>query len=239
MKKILIYILFSGVFCAAAQNIEQAFVNLPDQYIPLLSKERRMQLLFHYIALTSEDSEIDNGRPLLTSLLRTDSIENNFKGISKMQILDSENNYLKIALTEKSTFEMKIWELNDTTEIIGFSHTVCAPVCDSQVAFFNKNFRRLDTDANQMFPDIAIQDFLNREKIAADGEKLENMVIKHDALFATIVFQQQSDTILLKSNVKEFLTAEIYAGIEPYLTGNTIELTWENGIFKKGGATWK
>jgi len=221
MKKILIYILFSGVFCTAAQNIEQAFINLPERYLPLLSQEKRTELLFNQ------------------HLEKSDSVTNNFKGTSKMQIFDRENDYLKIALTEKSTFEMKIWTLNDTTRIIGFSHTVCAPVCDSQVAFFDKNFKRADTDKNLMFPDIAIQDFLNGEKIAADGEILENMVKKHDALFATITFQAHSDTILLKSNAKEFLPAEIYADVEPYLTGNTIELTWENGIFKKGGATWK
>ena len=222
MKKILIYIILSAsVFCVSAQNIEQVFINFPDLYIPLLSKEKRAELLFNH------------------NVAKTDTIVNNFKGTSKLLILDTENNFLKLELTEKSKFEMKIWTLNDTVRFVGFSHTVCAPVCDSRVAFFNMNFKRLDTDKNQMFPDIAIQDFLNKEKIAADGKNLENMVKKHDALFATITFQPNSDNILLKSHAKEFLSAEVYADIEPYLIGNFIELIFENGIFKKGVATWK
>ncbi|MDR0874480.1 MAG: DUF3256 family protein [Prevotellaceae bacterium] len=219
MKKIIFILLIIAALPISAQNIEQAFINLPEQYLPLLSKEKRSVLLFNH------------------SIGGADSIENDLKGISRLAVLDS--NYLKVNLTEKSTFEMKIWHLNDTAEIIGFSHTVCAPVCDSQVAFFDKNFRRLDTDGNQMFPDIAVQDFLNVVKIADEGERVENVVKKHDALFATISFSPKDNDIVLKSNAKEFLPKEIYADLEKYLIGDSIELTFENGIFREGAAQWR
>jgi hypothetical protein len=217
MKKIFFILLIICALPISAQNIEQVFINLPEQYLQVLSKEKRSALLFYH------------------SIGRADSIENNLKGISRLAVLDTD--YLKVNLTEKSVFELKIWRLSDTTEIIGFSHTVCAPVCDSQVAFFDKNFRRLDTDGNQMFPDIAVQDFLNAATAA--GETVENIVRKHDALFATISFSPKSSSIVLKSNAKDFLPKEIYADLEQYLIGDSIELMFENGIFEKGAAQWK
>lgn len=220
MKKLLpiIFLLF-GISGLYGQAIEWAFVNLPEQYLPLFTNEKRAELIFRH------------------NVSGMDTISNNFNGISRLREIDIVHEYLKIDLTEKSTFELKILPTNDLTPVIVFSHTVCAPVCDSHLAFFNSEFRRLNTDMNLIFPEIAISDFLDATKIHAAGETLENIVRKYDVLLAS-VFLQKDNTILVQSNTKELLPSEIYEEILPYIIGDKILLTWEDGVFTKGKATW-
>jgi len=221
MTKLLstIFLLASVCIGLHAQAIEWAFVNLPEQYFPLLTKERRAELIFQH------------------NMSGADSILNNFGGISRLREIDIANEYLKIDLTKKSTFELKALSTNDSNLVFVFSHTVCAPVCDSHLAFFDSEFRRLDTDVNPIFPDITVSDFLDTDKIRAAGETLENIVKKYDILFASICLQKDN-TILIQSNTKEFLPTEIYEEILPYIIGDKILLTWNNGIFTKGQAKW-
>lgn len=221
IKTLLITVLLFGLFGLRAQTIEEAFVNLPNQYFPLLDKDARAELMARY------------------NVSNTDSIVNNFGGVSKISVMDKENEYLKLNLTEKSSFEVKMWTINDSTKVIGFSHTVCAPVCDSHIAFFNTQYKRLDTGIQpDIFPEIGISDFLNKEKIVADGKTTEEIIEKYDILFGTISFMQNEDNVLLKSNTKEYLPSEIYTEIEPYLSGDKIEYKWVNGKFEKGEVSW-
>lgn len=221
MTKLLstIFLLAGVCFGLHAQTVEWAFVNLPEQYFPLLTQERKAELIFQH------------------NMSDADSILNNFGGISRLHEMDIANEYLKIDLTEKSTFELKALPTNDSSPVFVFSHTVCAPVCDSHLAFFDSEFRRLDTDTNPIFPDITVSDFLNTDKIRAKGETVENIARKYDVLFATISLQKDN-TILVQSNINQFLPPEIYEEILPYIIGDKILLTWNNKIFTKGQAKW-
>jgi len=220
MKKLFSIVFLLVSICGLhAQTVEWAFVNLPDRYLPLLTTERRTELLFKY------------------KMFGINTVTNNFNGTSRLRELDIEHEHLKIDLTKQSTFELKVLPASGLTNVIVLSHTVCAPVCDSHIAFFDSEFRRLDTDTNPIFPDIAVSDFLDVNKIRAAGKTLENIVRRYDILFASVILQKDNN-ILVKSNTKEFLPPEIYADIEPFLLGDRILLTWNDGIFKKGKATW-
>ncbi len=220
MKKFsFIILLFINIYSLLSQEIGQAFINIPDKYIPALTKEKRSELIYRH------------------NILNIDTISNNFKGVSKLETLDRNNQYIKVDPSEKSTFELKIWIKEDSSKVIGISHTVCGPICDSHVAFFNSNYERLDFEEITIFPNVTILDFFDMEKIKSSGEKIEDLVKKYDILFASIYFQPDNN-ILVTSNSKEYLPSDIYAEIEPYLLGNKVLLTWSNGIFKKGAVTW-
>lgn len=222
MKKIVfnLFLLFNTFFLFS-QSIEQAFINIPEQYFPQLSKNKRTELLFRF------------------HVLKLDTITNNFKGISTILDVDNKNYYLKMKPTETSFFEEKIWVKKDSTKIIGFNHIVCGPICDSHVAFFNQNYERIDEKENDLFPEITIADFIDKEKIKKDELELKNIINKHDIFFTSIYFPKTGNDIFLETNIDEYLPEEIYKELKPYLLGNKMELEWEDGLFKKGEIKWK
>jgi hypothetical protein len=222
MKKLLF--VFFLLFCLQtinAQKIESVFINIPENYMPLLSKEKRSDLLARY------------------NLAEIDTITNNFGGKSKLLVLDKENNFLKLSLTNKSFFELKIWTKSDSTQMFGFVHTVCGPVCDSNLGFFSLDFQRLDLKEGDIFPNFAVKDFFDAEKIKSEGLNIEDLVTKYDMLFATIEIMPEENDIFLISNSKEFLPKEIYSEIKPYLLGDKVRFIWKNGFFEKGEIVWK
>lgn len=221
MKNILLIILLlTNTFGLLSQNIEQAFVNIPDQYFPQLTKEKRSDLIYRH------------------NVLKTDTITNNFKGISTLKEIDYQHQFLRLATTDISTFEEKIWIKKDSSKIIGFNHNVCGPVCDSHVAFFNTNFQRIDVGKNHIFPEVNIADFLNKDKILADGKTVKQIISLYDIFFTTIIFQKTENNIILESNVEKYLSPQTYNDLKPYLLGNKMELVWNDGVFKKGNISW-
>ena len=126
MKRLLSFILCLVISSTLfAQVVRQAFVNMPDSILSILTKVNR------------EDC-ID----FLDSHMKA-VIKNRFDQKSEMTTLS--NDFLRMQLSTNSSFEMKILPTTDTTHVICTIQTVCSKVCDSHIKFYTINWQPLDS----------------------------------------------------------------------------------------------
>jgi hypothetical protein len=218
MKKSLIALLFFIFsFVIYANAIDRIFVKMPDEYYMFQGKESRAGLLKAYI---NKD---------------TLGVKNRFGGKSYMLALDIPNDFLRVRNTQISTLEMKLWHTQTGKEIVGVNITTCIPMCDSNVGFFGENWQYLK---DAVLPRIGIIDFLNVERIHAEGKKLEDIVAAFDLVYFQYVFPQEGTDIVVKLIVDKSLDADNKSPLLSYLKGKELTLVWKNDVFEKGVMSW-
>ncbi|MFA5045740.1 MAG: DUF3256 family protein [Paludibacter sp.] len=102
-----------------AQSVEKYYVNIPDALNPTLSKQNRLELLEYHKAGQG------------------DSIDNRLGNKAYLEKLDSVHHLIVVKNTANSTFEMKLLTLDDGNRVIGIIRTVCGPICQSMVEFYD------------------------------------------------------------------------------------------------------
>ena len=108
-----------------AQGFERLYVNMPDELNPVLSKQNRLELLEYFKAH------------------QVDSIKNRFKNKVILVKFDSIQQHLIVRNTNSSTFEMKVIQRPNNLPIIGIIRTVCGPVCQSRIEFYDTAWHEL------------------------------------------------------------------------------------------------
>jgi hypothetical protein len=206
MKKnlLLFFLLLSGV-AMHAQEAKTLFVNMPDSLSPLLTAVNRADCI-----------------DFLESKMKA-QVKNKFGGASEMTDLTPD--YIRLKVSEKSEWQMKLLATGDTTKIICAVSTACGPACDSKVRFFTTDWKELpvanflvtpSVDAFFVSPTDTLQiDEYNRVRSQADMLLLKADLSKVDATltfsFATIDYLGKDDADKLR----------------PYLQ-SPIVYTWQN-----------
>ncbi|MDR1680139.1 MAG: DUF3256 family protein [Prevotellaceae bacterium] len=215
---------FAGIFALclssaveAQSPIEKMFVSMPDAYYLSLSSEMRNKMLSAYIS----DS--------------TSTMKNRFRGESSIQLLDREQQLVVVKNSAQGTVEIKALQRNDSIVQIAVIFTACAPACDSHIGFFGSNWQIL---AHTLMPSPAITDFLNTEKILADGKQVNDIVERFDIIFLQATFAGQGNNIEVTLNSKKFLEKEQYEALKPYLKGSKLLYEWRNNAFEKSSCYW-
>ncbi len=121
-------LIFIGLTIASlsAQNIDYWYVSMPDNLNPTLSKQNRHELVEYYKANPGDDS-----------------IANKFNHQAYLQKYDSINQLIVVKNTPVSTFEMKMFSMDDKTPVIGMISTVCASVCQSSIDFYDTAWNKI------------------------------------------------------------------------------------------------
>lgn len=211
----LLFLVFS--FASYANTIDRAFVSMPDEYYMFQSRESRAGLLKAYI---NKD---------------TVGVKNRFGGKSYMLALDIPNDFLRVRNTHISTLEMKLWHTQAGKEIVGVNITTCIPMCDSNVGFFGENWQYVK---DAVLPRIGIIDFLDVERIHAEGKKLEDVLAAFDLVYFQYVFLQEGTDIVVKLIVDKSMDADNKSPLLSYLKGKELTLIWKNHVFEKGVISW-
>lgn len=123
MKRIISLLLTIYCTFVYAQEAKTLFTDSPDSITPLLTEVNRADCI-----------------DFLESNMKA-QVKNKFGSISEMTELSSD--YLRIQMTANSTWEMKVLSLNDEEKVICVISTVCAPVCDSNIKFYNLSWTEL------------------------------------------------------------------------------------------------
>ena len=169
-----------------AQTVDKFYVNMPDGLNPILSKQNRMEMLEYHKAKS------------------VDSIANRFGNMAHLISLDTLNNHLVVKNTENSTFEMKVIGTKDSVKIIGVIRTVCGPICQSSIAFYDTAWNQIP----QQFEMPKAVDWLDAEKISmatVDKAWISNALAVN---FISLSFNAVEQKIIAKNNSLDFL-AEI------------------------------
>lgn len=212
MKKVIkIYIVLLCFTCsmtAQAQTIDKYLVDMPSYLMPALSSSLRLELMEYY------KSE------------QRDSIKNLFGYKAKLLALDTINNYVSIQSTSGSRFEMKTFQLQDSSVVIGIINTVCAPVCSSYIHFFDKNWKA----ANLNFPKLSNENWLLTPEKITDGTKVEKLM---KTTFVELSFNPANNSITARNNSIDLLSVEDQITVRPFVKK-------ENILFKfNSDGSWK
>jgi len=193
----------------AAQNIGNYYVNMPDRLNPTLSKQNRLELLEYYKAG------------------QTDSITNRYGNHVRLLSVDTLNQMLVVKNTPISTFEMKVFKLNNESLAIGIIRTACGTICQSSIEFY-------DTAWNQVplkFTMPKAIDWVNKDSLAAknvDRQWVENVL---ENSFISLSFVADAKQIKVKNNSQEFMSAADRKIISPILKEKTLFYELEGQIW--------
>lgn len=202
--------LLLGSQCIMSQTIEKWYINMPDVLNPTLTKQNRLELLEYHKAKQS------------------DSITNRFGHQSYLLSLDTLNRRIVVKNTPESTFEMKILTLEDNTPAIGIIRTVCAPVCQSSVEFYDTAWNVIPV----RFTMPKALEWLDVKSIPVD--KIDLVWAKNlmGIGFISLGFSEKDQLLSAKNNTLDFLSDEDRKVIKPYVSDKAI-------LFELKGRTWQ
>lgn len=190
--------------------VEKAFLSMPNEYYLLLTKEKRTLLLSEY----KLDSAV--------------AVKNLFGGYTQMKCVDSVANFISVRDTRQSQLDFKVVQKNDSTFYMVLVFTACAPVCDSYMNFFDSKWNLL---RKSLLEPITISNFLDIEKIKADGLTEAIVTERFGAAFIKMEFEKGTDTLLVSLQSEKFMDKENYLRLKKYLIKDTLVYTWNKDAF--------
>ncbi len=218
LRTLLIVIVISRSFSIVAENdsIEQkkelnayeAFLNLPDDLLPIIDKSARFEMLEYYLV---------------------DSIYNSTNQLNGQSHIDTlSNDYIHIAISKASDLSLKILSGKKNEKIIAAIYTYYGPAADSKLYFLDESFNKIETKKYFKAPKIKEFFYIPKGSITK-MEELEEMIS-----FPTIkyTFIPGSNDIKLELTVGEHINQDDYNIMRLFLLpGLTYE--WQNGKYKK------
>ena len=209
MKRLyLIYILCLCCWLGGrAQELRSLFVAMPDSVLPLLTKTNRMDCI-----------------DFLDSNMKAE-VKNRFNNTSELKVLTKD--YLELQLTSQSSVEMKLLPMNDSVKVVCMVHTVCGPVCDSEITFYDTQWKQLPSKNFITLPEVDRFYYLNtNEESYATVRKAADMYLMKANL------SSEASTLTFIYTTPEYLSKEDREKLELYLRKEPIVYQWGEGRFQ-------
>ena len=211
MKKyitaVILLFVISGSFNAFSQRLaKELFVSMPDSILPTLTSVNRADCI-----------------DFLESNMKA-RVENRFGKTSEM--LELANDYIKLSMSPNSTWQMKLLTVNDSTQIIGAISTVCAPVCDSDIKFYDTQWNLLKS--KEYLPKTpVIKDFINLSDDASITLDIQNSLLAVDVLLLDAEFNKDNNNLIFNFTTPKYLEKEKAEKLNSVLSPSII-YSWNN-----------
>jgi hypothetical protein len=190
-----------------AQELRSLFVAMPDSVLPLLTKTNRMDCI-----------------DFLDSNMKAE-VKNRFNNTSELKVLTKD--YLELQLTSQSSVEMKLLPMNDSVKVVCMVHTVCGPVCDSEITFYDTQWKQLPSKNFITLPEVDRFYYLNtNEESYATVRKAADMYLMKANL------SSEASTLTFIYTTPEYLSKEDREKLELYLRKEPIVYQWVEGRFQ-------
>jgi len=207
MKRLFIFIAIIFPLLANAQDAKTVFLSMPDSITPLLTSVNKADFV-----------------DFLESNMKA-QVTNKFMGNSEMTHLTPD--YIRIQMSEKSTWEMKLLAVNDSIKVIGIINTACAPVCDSDLQFYSSGWQLLK-----------VADFIELPKMdnffqTPDSTQLYEYSLsrkKAEIFLTKAEYQPEGYNISFTFTTPEYMAKEDAEKIKPFIHSPLI-YKWTNGKF--------
>lgn len=211
MKRLNLF--FAFMLCtafASAQTVREAFLSMPDDVLPLLSKNNRADF-------------IDFAESGMQAVVKD-------KMQYSAEMTEKKDNYIRLRTSDVSDFQIKILPLTDSVNVICTVTTVEVPVKSSHIDFYTADWQK--ADASEFFPELSISDFLVR----TDESFLRDSVM-HSALadinLYGIDLVPDADVAEVTVTTEGYATKEEAARIKSWISAIPVRLCWKNGKFIK------
>lgn len=214
MKKTLFII--GMLMCAVslhAQDMKTLFVAMPDSVVPLLTKVNREDFI-----------------DFLASNMKAE-VKNRFGKPSELKKLSDD--YLLLQTTERSAMEMKLLPVNDSVKVICVVNTVCAPVCDSEIRFYNAQWQEL---AQRDFIQLPSADAFYLPVDTLIDKAFPAMRKKADMELVKAALAEDKPVITFYYTTPEYLAKGEREKLAPYIKKEPMVYEWKDGKFRSAGA---
>ena len=203
MKKIIIVVVVCTLYVPVqSQFMRTVFGNLPESVDLFIDSLKRQDLMDLY----------ESGHKT--------GVMNAFN--ENCKLLDFSSTYLKLECGVMQ-LELALLPLINDSKIICCIKTICAPACDSQLAFFTSNWKPLD--ANDIIIPVAAGWFFKNETIPAIDDFPD-----FDLMQYTFIPDRQE--LVQTYNSPEYLSKEAKEKIEPLLKKASKVYKWKKNGFK-------
>lgn len=210
MKKLMIISLcltLMGVTPMMGQTAKDCFKAMPDSLMPLLTQVNRADFI-----------------DFLESDMRAE-VTNRFNRKSEMTRLTKD--YIRIQMTERSSWQMKVLPLNDSVRVVCAVATVQGPVADSDILFYTTDWKPLPAD--DFFQKPGAEDFVSVPDSLQDN-RIRPALAKIDMSLLAAEISDNSDTLTLTFTTPRYLDAETADVVRPYIRP-TRKYVWRDGRY--------
>lgn len=213
-NKIILSILFGGISLFSltslrAQEAKTLFVSMPDSLSPLLTSVNRADCV-----------------DFLESKMKA-QVDNRFGKKSEMTALSKD--YVRMQMSPKEVWQMKVLALNDTTKVICTVSTACAPACDSSIRFYTTDWKPLSTS---LFITLPVMDDFLLTPDSTDIYTFEEAFRPADILLMKADFNQENTELMLTFTTPDYMEKETAEKLKLFLR-RPIIFQWKEGTFVK------
>ena len=190
-----------------AQDMRTLLVAMPDSILPLLTKNNRMDCV-----------------DFVDSKMKAE-VKNRLGEVSELKVLTKD--YLLLQMTSQSTVEMKLLSVNDSAKVVCVVRTVCAPVCDSAVEFYDISWKRLKTADYIACPPVD-SFFRNPAQTDLPYQLLRE---KADVDLIKASLSVERAVIRFEYTTPDYLSEDDREKIRPYLRKDPLVYSWTDRKF--------
>ncbi len=136
-----------------------------------------------------------------------------------------ENNYVLFQTSSQGYVSAKLWKIEDSLFVYGFSSWVCGSMCDG--------WWRVQTSGKKAveFPEISISDFFDKDSLAADGMDADTLANRFEMIFLHCEFSR-GDSVHVYCDTERYLEKERKKRYAKYFKGNRVSLLPVDGKFR-------
>ncbi|MBO7607437.1 MAG: hypothetical protein J6T28_07460 [Paludibacteraceae bacterium] len=208
MKQLLIYIV--GLSLSLSLCEAQALETYMTRMVPS-STQLKVDMLNQLIQSYKEKK----GESKVVSLYR-----------DTCRLIDyEENNYAFFQTSSQGYVSAKLWKIDDSLSVYGFSSWVCGSMCDG--------WWRVQTSGRKavVFPEIGISDFFDKDSLAADGLDADTLASRFEMVFLHCEFSK-GDSVHIYCDTERYLEKERKKRYAKYFKGNRVSLLPIDGSFR-------
>jgi len=211
MKKIIILLasVFITLTAYTQTDISSLILTIPDNLLIGLDKEQKNEL----VAIDPDSTGV-----LIKSKLNDD-----------IERLALTNDYIAIKTSDIGTLEIKLLPLVNNSEIIAVITTVCGPACDSRIDFYTTSWEPLSQ--SNLFPVKDKAWFLSKDA-DTKSDLVKNAYAVLDMTPIKLSFSPESKDVVAEYDIENYLYADDYKLLEPYLTKEPKVFKWDKFSYK-------
>lgn len=190
---------------AKAQEAKTLFINMPDSLSPLLTAVNRADCI-----------------DFLESKMKA-QVDNRFG--RKSEMTDLTKDYIRMQMSPQTDWQMKVFAVNDSTQIICTVATACAPVCDSRIQFFTTSWKELPASDFITLP--SMDDYFT----PSDSVVYTTARVQADMLLTKVDLSKTDNVLTFTLTTPEYMEKETAEKLKPFLR-RPIVYTWNEGRYK-------
>lgn len=210
MKRLIFTLcLFAVLAVASAQEARTLFIQMPDSILPLLTPVNRADCV-----------------DFLDSQMRA-VVTNRLGGKSEMTALTPD--YLRLQMTTKSIWQMRLFPLTDSTKVVCTISTVYGPAPDCTIRFYDTQWHALP--AVHYLPALPqVQDFLLNMPDSAFSYQLRDARRQADLRLLDATLTASGDSLVFRLGTPLYMEREAAEELKPFIR-RSIVYRWRDGQF--------